>query len=156
MTLVSLDIKAAVKSCWSFSSPLWKTSNYLCAGRSKLVCTTLIRSAEHWRLNANLCCLYAVLLNLSGSETITMLSQKLFLNLIQLRAGLMSAHPSSCAWAQCGPAGNCALGKHTWEHLSVSVLMATCSDGLVPSCNVVRQLTWVLIKARTGLKPYME
>lgn len=114
MTLVCLDIKAAVKFCWSFSSPLWKTNNYLCAIWTKLVCTTLIRSAEHWRLTRNVCCLYAVLLNLSGSETITMLSQKLFLNLIQLRAGLMSAHPSLCAWAQYGPAGNCALGKHTW------------------------------------------
>lgn len=114
MTLVCLDIKTAVKSCWSFSSLHWKTSNYLCAGWTKLVCTALIHSAEHWRLTRNLCCLYAVLLHLSGSETITMLSQKLFLNLIQLRAGLISVHPSLCAWAQYGPAGNCALGKHTW------------------------------------------
>lgn len=34
------------------------------------------------------------------------------------------------------------------EHLSVSVLMATCSDGLVPSCNVVRQLTLSVHKSK--------
>lgn len=34
------------------------------------------------------------------------------------------------------------------EHLSVSVLMATCSDGLVPSSNVVRQLTLGVHKSK--------
>lgn len=114
MTFVCWGIEAAFKSCWSSSSPLWSTSDCLCVSWTKLVCTPLIRSAEHWKLTRNLCCLYAVLLNLNGSETLTMLSQKLFLKLIQLRAGLMSAHPSNCAWAQYGPAGNRALGKHTW------------------------------------------
>lgn len=115
------------------------------AGWTKLVCTSFFCSAEHWWLTRNLCCLYAVLLNLNGSETLTTLSQKLFLKLIQLRAGLTSAHPSNCAWAQCGPAGNCPWQTHK-EHLSVSALMATCSDGLVPSHNLVIQLLLVFIK----------
>lgn len=34
------------------------------------------------------------------------------------------------------------------ERLSVSVLVATCSDGLVPSCNVVRQLTLGVCKSK--------
>lgn len=114
MTFVCWGIKAAFGSCWSFSSPLRSTSDHLCASWTKLVCTPLIRSAEHRRLTRNLCCLYTVLLNLNGSETLTMLSQKLFLKLIQLRAGLASAHPSNRAGAQYGPAGKRALGEHTW------------------------------------------
>lgn len=40
------------------------------------------------------------------------------------------------------------LARTSEEHLSVSVLVATCSDGLVPSHSVVRQLTWGAHKSK--------
>lgn len=146
-TFACWSTNAVFKSCWSFSSTLWSSSDCPCAGWTKLVCTSLVCSVERWWLTRNLRCLYTVLLNLNGSETLTTLSQKLFLKLIQLRAGLTSAHPSNCAWAQYGPAENCPWQTHE-EHLSVSVLMATCSDGLLPSHNLVIQLLLVFIKGQ--------
>jgi len=38
------------------------------------------------------------------------------------------------------------------EHLSVSMLMATCSDGLVPSCSMVTQLTLGVHKSKDSFR----